>query len=167
MPSHRPSQHLDTASRAWRALAEEDRAEALRIVEQLQAIKHDIAARAEELGYARLCREAIPRCKGECCEVLFPRDLDHVDIFIAICLLTDEDRQMLSGHLAGQDGRGSRCFLLTKDGCVLSFQSRPIACTNAYPCFMTDAYWQFLQGKRQSTETLYRELRRILDAYTR
>ena len=39
------------------------------------------------------------------------------------------------------NNKKNQCPILLKSGCFLSFEQRPIICTNAYPCFADRSYW--------------------------
>jgi len=150
------------AIRAWTALADKQREDAIRAVERIQAIRAEIAEEARRRGYPVLCRESIPNCRGECCTVLFPRKITRVDFFIASWGLTAAQSDMLGEILANCDERGNRCPLLVRDGCLLSFDRRPLTCANSYPCFASHGYWEFLQARRAETDAIYREMERII-----
>jgi hypothetical protein len=157
-------QEFITAVWAWEQLTPYDAARAVRAVEELRRIRSHIHARAQRLGYARRCKEALPSCMGECCKQHFPRDLKCVDLLVAICGRTGEEARALSCRIADAGGPGVGCPLLGEHGCLFSFEDRPIVCANAYPCFATREYWEFLQGERPGIEALYETLHRLLKA---
>jgi hypothetical protein len=165
MTSSAVSHELRAAFRAWASSTDADRTVAVRAIERLQTIRREIAERANHLGYAELCRKLIPQCQGECCTTLFPREITRTDLLVASRSLTTGERHLLSGRLEDCDEGGTRCPLLSRDGCMLAFEQRPITCANSYPCFASHGYWQFLQGKRQETEAIYDGLSGVLDSY--
>ena len=158
------SHEMRAAMHAWASFTDAERAAAVRAINQLQTIRREIAERASQLGYDKLCRRSIPSCEGECCTLLFPRRISNVDFFVACHGMSIEEGESLSRKLEQREDRGNRCPLLAVDGCLLTFEQRPISCANAYPCFASHSYWEFLQEKRPETEAIYAQLKSMLDS---
>ncbi len=156
---------LDKASNVDARLRGKDRIDVLEKVDEIRSIRYHVAGRAQELGYARLCRESIPVCNGECCRWHFPKGLDYVDFLVVICGLGGEERKSLARQITASEKREYQCPVLGENGCSLSFENRPIVCATAYPCFVGPSYWSFLAEKRKRIGTLYVELKRILEKY--
>ncbi len=150
---------MNAALRAREGLNENSRA--LKHIEELKRVKAEIEDRARGLGYARACKESIPVCKGACCKWHFPKDLNFVDFLAAVHGLPPEARKKLADKLQDFHDEIYQCPLLMEDGCILSFDHRPIACTIAYPCAMGQSYWAFLQEKRAWIKKIYLALAEI------
>jgi len=108
-------------------------------VKKIIALKYQMETIAAQKGYSQACKESIPTCRGECCKWHFPKNLTSVDFFIAI-LFMPEEQQAALGKLIYSNKR-NQCPVLLKTGCFLSFEQRPVLCTNAYPCFNNRSYW--------------------------
>jgi len=108
-------------------------------VKEIIALKYQMEAIAAQKGYSQSCKASIPTCRGECCKWHFPRNLTPVDFFIAI-LFMPEKQQAALAKLIGNN-KNNQCPVLLKTGCFLSFEQRPVLCTNAYPCFNDRSYW--------------------------
>ena len=108
-------------------------------VKKIISLKYQMETIAAQKGYSQSCKRSISTCKGECCKWHFPRDLTHVDFFIAIFYMSDEEQTELAQLISSN--KRNQCPVLLKTGCFLSFEQRPILCTNAYPCFNDRLYW--------------------------
>jgi hypothetical protein len=108
-------------------------------IKTIMTLKNEMEAFADQKGYAKACRRSIPHCRGECCKWHFPKNLNHIDFFIAIFHMTPAQQQSLV-HLILSNSN-EYCPILLKTGCFLSFEQRPVTCTNAYPCFNNREYW--------------------------
>jgi hypothetical protein len=152
-----------SALQAWEQLTPNDAARALRQVGELRCIRSRIRAFAQRLGYTRACKEALPSCSGECCKLHFPRDINRVDLFVALCGRTQEEAAALSCRIGRARGLAARCALLGERGCLFAFADRPIVCASAYPCFATREYWEFLQTHKPRIDALYGALQKLLE----
>jgi len=108
-------------------------------VKEIIALKYEMETIAAQKGYSQSCKASIPTCRGECCKWHFPRNLTHVDFFIAILFMPKEQRAALAKLIC--NNKNNQCPVLLKTGCFLSFEQRPVLCTNAYPCFNGRSYW--------------------------
>ena len=149
------------ASRLFDGLNGIDRAGALERIRQVGGIKYQIKKKAREMGHWQRCRNTIPECGGACCKWHFPKSLHPVDFFIAISGLSAEERLQLEALLE-ETGKGPyQCPLLLYNGCCLSFENRPLVCTNAYPCTMDRSYWEYLQSIKAQIGALIRPLEEL------
>jgi hypothetical protein len=108
-------------------------------VKEIIALKYQMETIAAHKGYSQECKASIPICGGDCCKWHFPRDLTHVDFFIAILFMPEEQQAALAKLICSN--KKNQCPVLLKTGCFLSFEQRPVLCTNAYPCFNDRSYW--------------------------
>ena len=108
-------------------------------VKEIIALKYQMETVAAQKGYSQACKASIPTCRGECCKWHFPRKLTHVDFFIAILFMPGEQQAVLAKLIC--NNKKKQCPILLKNGCFLSFEQRPVLCTNAYPCFNDRSYW--------------------------
>ena len=108
-------------------------------VKEIISLKYQMETIAAQKGYAQACKISIPICRGECCKWHFPRNLTHVDFFIAIFYMPEEQQAALATLIG--NNKKNQCPVLLKTGCFLSFEQRPVLCTNAYPCFNDRSYW--------------------------
>jgi hypothetical protein len=108
-------------------------------VKEIIALKYQMETIAAKKGYSQACKAFIPICRGECCKYHFPRNLTPVDFFIAILFMPEEQQAALAKLIFSN--KKNQCPVLLKTGCFLSFEQRPVLCTNAYPCFNDRSYW--------------------------
>ncbi len=108
-------------------------------IREVSTLKHEMETIAVQRGYSQACRKSIPVCKGECCKWHFPKYLNHIDFFIAIFHMAETQQKKLADQIFNT--QKAHCPMLLKTGCFLSFEKRPILCTNAYPCFNDRSYW--------------------------
>ena len=158
-------ENLEIAVYFYRALDSNDIKLILRKIAELKIIKYQIESKADELGYSEACKKSINYCKGECCIWHFPKKINWLDFFIAISGLLASKLSELFEQLNEVDNVKYQCPLLHKDGCFFSFDNRPITCTNAYPCFAGDQFWEFKERKRNNIKALYMSLDQILQKY--
>ena len=140
---------LNAATSIYNQLNENDRAEALKAVYKINSIRHRLHEKAMELGYVKKCIDSMPVCKWQCCKWHFPKNLNYLDLFITVCSISSEELKALEDQIVFDNGK-YECPVLRENGCSLSFDSKPLACSNAYPCFLGDAYYEFVQ--KQSKE---------------
>ena len=151
---------LKAAIGIYNRLSENNRTKALRTVNRINRIRHRIFKKAKELGYVEKCIDAIPACKGECCKWHFPKNLAYPDLFITVCGIPAEEQTALEKQIAFNSGK-NQCPLLLVSGCFLSFDSRPLVCSNAYPCFAGESYHKFLDKQKKEINTQYRILKEL------
>jgi hypothetical protein len=149
------------AVRMYDQLNEKERAKALGVVNEINHIRHQIYQEALGFGYVKKCMDSIPVCKGVCCKWHFPKNLGCLDLFITLCSITAAEQTALSDQLALNNGK-YQCPVLSKSGCLLSFNSRPLVCSNAYPCFAGATYHEFLEKQRKKINVLHVLLKEIL-----
>ena len=137
-------------------------AEVEQLVAKLGEIKRRIENRAASLGYSEHCRQSIPVCAGECCVWHFPRDIDRVDFLVALTGLAAAERAALVEQVQLAADLSHKCPLLREDGCILTFDNRPVVCTNAFPCMAGSEYWQYKETFREDTEDIRAELNRLI-----
>ena len=151
---------LKTAIDIHNRLNENDRTKALETVNRINRIRYQIYKKAKELEYVEKCLDAIPVCKGECCKWHFPKNLTYLDLFITACCISTEEQTALKKQIAFNKG-GNQCPLLLESGCFLSFGSRPLVCSNAYPCFAGKSYHRFLDNQKKELNAQYTVLREL------
>jgi len=139
---------LNAAISIYNQLNENDMAFALKVVNKINGIRYQIYEKAMELGYVKKCINSISVCKGECCKWHFPKNLGF-----------PEDQIIF-------DNGKYQCPVLRENGCLLSFDSRPLACSNAYPCFSGELYHNYLQRKRKEIEAQYIFLNKVFQKWT-
>ncbi len=120
-------------------LSQKGMGDAKLLVKEIIALKYQMETVAAQKGYSQACKASIPTCRGECCKWHFPRNLTHVDFFIAILFMPGEQQAALAKLIC--NNKKKQCPILLKNGCFLSFEQRPVLCTNAYPCFNDRSYW--------------------------
>ena len=152
---------LNAAASMYNQLNENERAKALKAVCKINSIRHQLYEKAMELGYVKRCIDAMPVCKGQCCKWHFPKRLNYLDLFITICSISSEEQKALEDQIAFDNGK-YQCPLLCENGCSLSFGSRPLACSNAYPCFLGDSYYEFLENQRKEMNIQHMLLEEVL-----
>ncbi|MCP3900611.1 MAG: hypothetical protein GY707_12950 [Desulfobacteraceae bacterium] len=108
-------------------------------IKEIIALKYQMEIIADQKGYSNACKTSISICKGECCKWHFPRNLTHIDFFISIFYMSENQNTELSKLILNT--KSNHCPILTEKGCFLSFEQRPVLCTNAYPCFNDQSYW--------------------------
>jgi len=154
--SPRMYENLQLAVKSSETMHEEDRKLAGQYVRRLIRIKHELEALAIQRGFSQACKDAITTCRGECCRYHFPRILIPAEFFAAIYQMSPE-RQAALSELVLKNVK-NRCPMLLKTGCFLSFEERPVTCTNAYPCFADRAYWVEKEKKREQMEAAFTSL---------
>lgn len=127
-------------------------------VKEIITLKYQMETIAAQKGYSQACKASIPTCRGDCCKWHFPRNLTHVDFFIAIFHMPEEQRAALAKLICSN--KKNQCPVLLKTGCFLSFEQRPVLCTNAYPCFNDRSYWI----KKEKKNILFKKAIDALDA---
>lgn len=145
---------LKTAICIFKQLNKDDRVKALKAVNEINRIRHQIYEKAMGLGYVKKCIDSIPICKGECCKWHFPKNLSCLDLFITVCSISTEEQAALEDQIAFNNGK-YQCPVLRENGCSLSFDSRPLVCSNAYPCFSGESYHEFLRKQRKEIDVQY------------
>ncbi len=108
-------------------------------IKKIQSLKYQMEAIATQIGYSQACKASIPICKGDCCKWHFPKHLNHIDFFIAIFHMSEYQQEKFAQLIFNNEK--NQCPVLLKTGCFLSFEQRPVLCTNAYPCFADRSYW--------------------------
>ncbi|WP_299981005.1 hypothetical protein [Desulfobacula sp.] len=131
--------NLMIAMRGFQKLSQNEIGLAELQVKEIIALKYQMETIAAQKGYSQACKASIPTCRGDCCKWHFPRNLSHVDFFIAIFHMPEEQQAALAKLIC--NNRKDQCPVLLKTGCFLSFEQRPVLCTNAYPCFNDRSYW--------------------------
>ncbi|NQT70738.1 MAG: hypothetical protein HQ552_14315, partial [Desulfobacteraceae bacterium] len=139
---------LKAAIRIYDQLNEKKKARAFGAVSEVNRIRHQIYKKAAGFGYVKQCIDSIPVCKGECCKWHFPKNLSRLDLFITVFSITVAKQTALAEQLALNNGK-YQCPVLRKNGCLLAFDSRPLVCSNAYPCFAGASYHEFLKKQRK------------------
>jgi hypothetical protein len=155
---------LEAATGIYDQLSEKDRAEALKVVNNINRIRYQIYETALGLGYVKACKDAIPVCNGECCIWHYPKQLNCLDLFITVCSISTEEQNALKDQIGRNNGR-HQCPVLRENGCSLSFESRPLVCSNAYPCFAGEFFHKFLLKQRKEIDIQYSFLKEIFQAY--
>jgi len=152
---------LKAAIRIYDQLNEKEKAGAFGAVSEVNRIRHQIYDKAAGFGYVKLCMDSIPVCEGECCKWHFPKNLSRPDLFITVCSITAAEQTALAEQLALNNGK-YQCPVLRKNGCLLAFDSRPLVCSNAYPCFAGAPYHEFLKKQRKKINVQHLVLKEIL-----
>ena len=117
-----------------------------------------IKARARELGYSQACRNNIPTCKGQCCKWHFPKIIYDVHFFISVNGLSMAESKRLVDVLSDTSHMAYQCPMLMANGCLLSFENRPVLCSSAYPCFAGNVYQDFLEQEKDKLGRLYEDM---------
>ncbi|GBC60259.1 hypothetical protein DENIS_1210 [Desulfonema ishimotonii] len=152
--------NLIIAMEAFQIMAEKERQAVEKIIREILAVKYHMENLAADRGYSQACRDAIPTCRGECCKWHFPENLTYVDFFIAIYNMPVEKQNELSELIL--DNRRHQCPVLMKNGCFFSFEQRPVACTNAYPCFNDRSYWEEKEAQSVLIRKAFRAVSEIV-----
>lgn len=126
------------------------------------SVKYHMEHLAIRRGYSQACKNAIPACGGECCKYHFPRNLTPVDFFIAIHEMPGKKLSGLSELMSRSDT--DYCPLLLQSGCILSFEQRPIICTNAYLCFSDRSYWMEKERKAITVQKARKSISAIISS---
>lgn len=108
-------------------------------IREIIFLKYQMEAITDQKGYSQACRNFIPICKGECCKWHFPGNLTHLDFFTAIFDMSEAEQATMAELIL--NNHKHQCPVLLETGCFLSFERRPVICTNAYPCFHDQSYW--------------------------
>ena len=130
-------------------------------VKEIIVLKYQMETIADQKGYSQACKASIPKCRGECCKWHFPKNLNRLDLFITLCSITVAEQNALADQLALNNGK-YQCPVLRKNGCLLSFDNRPLSCSNAYPCFAGASYHEFLKKQRKKINIRHVLLKEIL-----
>jgi hypothetical protein len=152
---------LKAAIRIFNQLNKKERAKAFGVVNEVNHIRRQIYEKALGCGYVKQCIDSISVCKGECCKWHFPKNLNRLDLFITLCSITVAEQNALADQLALNNGK-YQCPVLRKNGCLLSFDNRPLICSNAYPCFAGASYHEFLKKQRKKINIRHVLLKEIL-----
>jgi hypothetical protein len=131
--------NLMTAMDGLQKLSQKEIGAAELQVKEIISLKYQMETIAAQKRHSQACKASIPTCRGECCKWHFPRNLTHVDFFIAIFYMPKEQQAELAKLICNNNK--NQCPVLLKTGCFLSFEQRPVLCTNAYPCFNDRSYW--------------------------
>ena len=126
-------ENLMIAINGYQKLSQKGREDSELQVKEIIALKYQMETIAAQKGYSQACKASIPTCRGECCKWHFPKNLTHVDFFIAILFMPEKQQAALAKLIC--NNKKNQCPVLLKTGCFLSFEQRPVLCTNAYPCF--------------------------------
>ena len=151
-----------TALTSWERFSKDQRRIVQKLAADLYAIKKETEQTAIALGYSYACRTSIEICRGECCRWHFPKTFNEADFLAIIGSLTQTERDDLSHRILGSDSQSGQCALLMPDGCFLSFRSRPMVCTNAYPCFAGRAYWEIKEAGNRRAKPFFKELNDLI-----
>lgn len=108
-------------------------------IKKIISLKDQLESIAAQKGYSNACTSSIPICKGDCCKYHFPKNLNYLDFFIAIFYMNTDEVEKFANLIL--NNKKNQCPILLETGCYLSFEQRPVACTNAYPCFADRSYW--------------------------
>ncbi len=127
-------------------------------IKEIIALKYQMETIASQKGYSQACKASIPTCRGDCCKWHFPRNLTPVDFFIAIFYMPEEQQVALTKLI--HNNNKNQCPVLLKTGCFLTFEQRPVLCTNAYPCFNDRPYWV----EKEKKNILFKKAIDTLDA---
>ncbi len=159
--------NLVIAKTAFRRLSEKELQTVEAKVKEIISLKYQMESIANQKGYSDNCKTSIPICKGECCKWQYPKNLTHIDFFISIFNLSEKQQTALVKLILTT--KNDYCPILTQTGCFLSFEQRPIPCTNAYPCFNDRSYWHEKEKKIVIFNGIYRTLENIVpfNHYTR
>jgi len=147
----------------WERLSNSQRELVQKLAEDLYEIKKETEQTAITFGYSSVCRASIAVCRGECCRLYYPKTFSAADFLVIIGSLTPRECEELAHRiLLGSSVSNGKCILLMKDGCILSFKSRPMVCTNAYPCFAGRVYWEIKEAGNRRAKTLFESLNDLI-----
>lgn len=155
---------LKAAISIYHQLDENDRARALAAVNTINHIRHQVYKQAAKYGYAKMCIDSIDICKGRCCKWHFPKNLNYLDLFITVCSISTDKQIALKNQIGVSNGK-YQCPVLLENGCLLSFDSRPLVCSNAYPCFSSNFYYKFLEKQKKKIDAQRTILKKIFKGY--
>ncbi len=144
---------LKEAIRIFHLLNDKDKTLAQKTVAKIILFRRQIYEKAASLGYVQRCIDAIPVCKGECCRWHFPKNLNCTDLFIALCNISSKELIALQREIVCHDGK-DQCPVLGKNGCLLSYYSRPTVCAISYPCFAGESFHTYIDKKRMEINRL-------------
>lgn len=130
-------------------------------IKRIISLKYQMETIATQKGYSIACTSSIPICKGDCCKWHFPKNLNYLDFFISIFFMPADQVEKFT-KLIFNNSR-NQCPILLKSGCFLSFEQRPITCTNAYPCFADRSYWVEKEKKNVLFKKAIDELETIIE----
>ena len=157
---------LTAAIHICKQLNENDMDVALKAITKINRIRYQVYEKAAELDYVNKCINSIPICKGECCRWHFPKNLGLLDLFVTVCGSSSTDLAVLEEQIIFDNGK-YQCPVLRENGCLLSFDNRPIACSNAYPCFSGELYHNYLERKKKEIDVQYMLLNKLFQKWTR
>jgi len=150
------------ALHVWESSHTGEKERVQRLAARLYTIKEEVEHKAIALGYAQACVKSIPTCRGECCRFHFPKTFSVTDFLAIIGSLTLEEINELSDRILKTSLQEGQCALLTATGCFLSFKSRPMVCTNAYPCFAGHEYWEFKEVGNRKVKPVLQSLANLI-----
>ena len=145
------------AATALKEISGRQRQNVERLIKEIVAIKCQTETIALRLGYTDACKASIGTCGGWCCRRHFPKSLSPVDFLIALFLMSDTQQDALKSRIAVDSGNS--CPMLINTGCMMSFEQRPVVCTNAYPCFMGRSYWLEKEKNNELINARYESIR--------
>jgi len=148
---------LAAAIKAWQSMDAAERKAFKAVVGQFNRIRKHLEQKAIDQGISRACKAAIPDCRGDCCRWHFPTSLSTLDFLIAVCHMTTTEMVQLQ-RLAESRGGRYQCPFLQPDGCVFTFEQRPLACTVAYPCHAGESYHRFADDTKRAANRLREKL---------
>jgi hypothetical protein len=151
-----------TALKSGQHLSNEQRRQITDNIRRLEKIKTQIEEKAKEMGYSDTCKASIPICQGECCKWHFPKNLSEVDFFLAIHKMPAKGIFSLLNLLSQKTKKSYQCPLLTENGCMFTFDERPLVCTIAYPCFAGQSYWNYLDAEKRKIKDIYNDIENII-----
>ena len=157
---------LNAAISIYNQLNKNDMAFALKAINKINTIRYQVYGKAMELGYVNKCINSISVCKGECCKWHFPKKLGLPDLFITVCGSSSTELAVLEDQIIFDNGK-YQCPVLRGNGCLLSFDNRPLVCSNAYPCFSGELYHNYLKKKKKEIDAQYILLNEVLQKWTR
>lgn len=155
-------QNYKKAFEAWEKLSDNKKHMVQELAEALYAIKKMTGEKAVAFGYARACKESIAICRGECCRHHYPKIIADAELLAIIGGLTPVERERLSQRMLRGLSKDGQCALLTQDGCFLPFRSRPMVCTNAYPCFASKEYWKHKEAGNHKAKPIFQTLEDLI-----
>ena len=139
--------HLLTAMARRQHLSRIEKKAAGLKVREIITLKYQLETLAAQKGYSKRCKDSLPVCHGDCCKWFFPRNLTPVDFLVAIFHMPEDQQAGLAEQISSN--KNKQCPVLLNTGCFLSFEQRPVLCTNAYPCFNDRSYW--IEKEKQNT----------------
>lgn len=146
----------------WKTFSEAKRHAVKNLAAELYAIKKETEKMAIAFGYAQACRTSIPVCNGGCCRHHFPKTFSDAELLAVLGGLTLVERERLSQQILRGSSKDKQCMLLTTDGCFLPFKSRPMVCTNAYPCFVSKEYWKHKEVGNRKAKPIFQALKNLI-----